>query len=59
MVEILGKMGVAFEELDRDEAKIALERIGESKGVTVSTGQLIKGLTRVMFSSTLSSSTLM
>ena len=44
MVEILGKMGVAFKELDRDEAKIALERIGESKGVTVSAGQLMKGL---------------
>jgi len=49
LVEILRKMGVAFEELDRDEAKIALERIGESKGVTVSTGQLIKGLALAFF----------
>jgi hypothetical protein len=49
MVEILGKMGVAFKELDRDEAKIALERIGESKGVTVSAGQLMKGLALALF----------
>ncbi len=31
LVEILRKIGVRFEELDRDGAKAALERIGESK----------------------------
>jgi hypothetical protein len=36
LVEILRKMGVIFDELDRDKAKMALDRIGESKGITVS-----------------------
>ncbi len=49
LVEILKKMGVAVEELDRDKAKIALERLGESKGITVSTAQLIKGLSLAFF----------
>jgi len=49
LVEILKKMGVAFEELDRDKAKVALDRIGESKGVTVSTAQLVKGLALAFF----------
>jgi len=49
LVEILRKMGVAFEELDRDKAKMALDRIGESKSVTVSTGQLVKGLALAFF----------
>lgn len=49
LVEILKKMGVAFEELDRDKAKMALERLEESKGVTVSTSQLVKGLALAFF----------
>ncbi len=49
LVEILRRMGVEFKELDRDEAKMALDRIGESKGVTVTAGQLIKGLALAFF----------
>ena len=49
LVEILKKMGMVFEELDRDKAKMALDRIGESKGVTVSTAQLVKGLALAFF----------
>ncbi|MGC8998848.1 MAG: hypothetical protein ACP5JW_05585 [Candidatus Bathyarchaeia archaeon] len=49
LVEILKKMGVRFEELDRDGAKLALERIGESKGITVSTSQLVKTLALAFF----------
>jgi hypothetical protein len=49
LVEILRKMGVAFEELVRDKAKMALDGIGESKSVTVFTGQLVKGLALAFF----------
>ncbi|MEM3578472.1 MAG: hypothetical protein QXX51_08550 [Candidatus Bathyarchaeia archaeon] len=49
LVEILKKMDVKFKELERDEAKAALERLGESKGITVSTAQLIKGLALAFF----------
>ncbi|MEM3697763.1 MAG: hypothetical protein QXQ94_09750 [Candidatus Bathyarchaeia archaeon] len=49
LVDILKKMDVKFKELDRDEAKAALERLGESKGITVSTAQLIKGLALAFF----------
>jgi hypothetical protein len=49
LVEILRKMGVIFDELDRDKAKMALDRIGESKGITVSTSQLVKGLALAFF----------
>jgi hypothetical protein len=49
LVEIFEKMGVTFKELDRDEARAALDRIGETKGMTVSTGQLVKGLALAFF----------
>ncbi|MCX8178196.1 MAG: hypothetical protein N3F10_07925, partial [Candidatus Bathyarchaeota archaeon] len=49
LVEILKRMDVTFKELDRDEAKAALERVGESKGITVSAAQLIKGLALAFF----------
>ncbi|MEM3705988.1 MAG: hypothetical protein QXX59_08795 [Candidatus Bathyarchaeia archaeon] len=49
LVDILKKMDVKFKELDRDEAKAALKRLGESKGITVSTAQLIKGLALAFF----------
>lgn len=49
LVKILGKMSVDFRELDRDEAKKALERVGSSKGVTVSAGQLAKSLALAFF----------
>lgn len=44
LTEILKKMDVPFKELDRDEAKAALDRIAESGGITVTAGQLIKNL---------------
>ncbi|MEM4486116.1 MAG: hypothetical protein QW116_02600 [Zestosphaera sp.] len=44
LADILRKMGIAFAELERDEAQKALDRVAESKGVNVSTAQLIKGL---------------
>ncbi|MGB9727675.1 MAG: hypothetical protein ACPLZF_04625 [Nitrososphaeria archaeon] len=49
LLEILKKLNVSFRELDRDEAKLALERLGESKAITVSTGQLLKGLALAFF----------
>ena len=49
LLEIIKKMGVRFEELDRDEAKVALERIGESSGITISVGQLVKALALALF----------
>ncbi|MEM2466719.1 MAG: hypothetical protein QXZ47_05465 [Candidatus Bathyarchaeia archaeon] len=49
LVEILKKMDVNFKELDRDEAKAALDRLGESKGITVSTAQLVKSLALAFF----------
>ncbi|MEM2021149.1 MAG: hypothetical protein QXP80_02845 [Zestosphaera sp.] len=44
LADILRRMGVGFVELDRDEAQRALDRVAESKGMKVSTAQLIKGL---------------
>lgn len=44
LVDILKKMGVKVVELDRDEAQKALERLSESKSMSVSTAQLIKSL---------------
>ncbi len=49
MVDILRKMNVSFKELDRDEAKDALERVAESKGVTITTGKVIKSLSLAFF----------
>lgn len=44
LADILRKMGVPFAELDRDEARRALDAVAESKGVSISTAQLVKGL---------------
>lgn len=44
LVEILKRIGVDFKELERDEAKSALEEVAEAKGLTVSVGQLLKSL---------------
>ncbi|MGC8975381.1 MAG: hypothetical protein ACP5KB_04205 [Thermoprotei archaeon] len=44
LVDILRKMGVQFTELDRDEARKTLEAVTESKNVSISTAQLVKGL---------------
>lgn len=49
MFDILRKMNVPFKELDRDEAKEALERVTESKGVTITTGKIIKSLSLAFF----------
>ncbi|MEM2687834.1 MAG: hypothetical protein QW796_05760 [Thermoproteota archaeon] len=49
LIGLLKKMNVSFRELDRDEAKVALDRIAESEGITVTTGQLIKGLALAFF----------
>jgi hypothetical protein len=44
LVEIIRRMGIAFTELDRDEARRALDSVADSKGVSISTAQLVKGL---------------
>ncbi|MBC7091894.1 MAG: hypothetical protein H5T50_08335 [Nitrososphaeria archaeon] len=49
LVEIFKKMGYNFVELDRDQAKEALERFGKSEGITVSLSQLIESLTLAFF----------
>ncbi|MEM2362543.1 MAG: hypothetical protein QXD66_02080 [Candidatus Nezhaarchaeales archaeon] len=49
LVEILRKMNVKFKELDRDEAKAALDRIAETRGITVTASQLIKSLALAFF----------
>ncbi len=49
LTEMLRKMDVPFKELGRDEAKTALDRLAESKGVTISVSQLIKGLALAFF----------
>jgi len=49
LAEILKKLNISFNELSRDEAKAALDRIGESKGMTITVSQLIKNLTLTFF----------
>lgn len=49
LVEILKKMNIKFRELGRDEAKEALDRIAETKDITVTVGQLVKALTLAFF----------
>ncbi|MEM0083132.1 MAG: hypothetical protein QW102_01285 [Candidatus Nezhaarchaeales archaeon] len=49
LVEILRKMNVKFKELDRDEAKAALDRIAETRDITVTASQLIKSLALAFF----------
>jgi len=49
LVEIMKKMGLDFKELDRDEAKTALERVGEAGNLTISVGQLVKSLALAFF----------
>ncbi|MEM2176287.1 MAG: hypothetical protein QXN34_03025 [Archaeoglobaceae archaeon] len=49
VLEIFRKLGVDFVELGRDEAKKVIEELGESKGVTISTAQLLKGLALAFF----------
>lgn len=44
LVEIMKRVGVDFKELEREEARAALERVGEAGGLTVSVGQLVKSL---------------
>lgn len=44
LLDIFKKMRVEIKELERDEAESALRRISESKGLNISTAQLIKGL---------------
>jgi len=46
---ILEKMNVSLKELNRDEAKVALDRIAESKGITITASQLIKNLALTLF----------
>ncbi len=49
LVKILEKMNVDFREISREEARGSLERIGSSKGATVSTGQVVKNLALAFF----------
>ncbi len=44
LVEIMKRFDLDFKELDRDEAKSALEGIAEAKGLTISVSQLLKSL---------------
>ncbi|MDI9642696.1 MAG: hypothetical protein QFX37_04165 [Archaeoglobales archaeon] len=48
-LDIFKKLGVQLTELDRDQAKNAIEKVGESKGINISTAQLIKGLALAFF----------
>ncbi|MEM0214990.1 MAG: hypothetical protein QXI54_04095 [Archaeoglobaceae archaeon] len=48
-LDIFKKLGVSLTELDREQAKNAVERVGESKGINISTAQLIKGLALAFF----------
>lgn len=49
LIGLLEKMNVSFEELDRDGAKAALDRLAESSGITVTVGQVIKNLALTFF----------
>ncbi len=49
LTEILKKMNISSKELGRDEAKAALDRLAESKGITITVSQLIKGLALAFF----------
>ena len=49
LLEILKKMGLKVNELDRDEAKRAIEQISETKGMTISTAQLIRNVALAFF----------
>ncbi|MEM3406429.1 MAG: hypothetical protein QW806_06400 [Nitrososphaerota archaeon] len=49
LLEILRKMGLKITELERDEAKGVIEQISETKGITISTAQLIKSLALAFF----------
>ncbi|MCX8204644.1 MAG: hypothetical protein N3H31_03240 [Candidatus Nezhaarchaeota archaeon] len=49
LMEILKKMGVPFRELDRDEVKAALDKVAETKGITITVSQLIKSLALAFF----------
>jgi hypothetical protein len=50
-LQILKKMNIQFNELDRENAKKVLEELS-AKGMTVSTAQLIKSLTLALFTPT-------
>ncbi|MEM3211246.1 MAG: hypothetical protein QXZ67_03945 [Thermoplasmata archaeon] len=47
--ELFKKMNIMVIELDRNQAKAALEKLSESKNISVSMGQLIKNLTIAFF----------
>jgi len=49
MLQIFEKLGIQFLELDREGAKNAIEKIGEARGVNVSTSQVVKGLALAFF----------
>ncbi|MCS7144653.1 MAG: hypothetical protein NZ879_06500 [Archaeoglobaceae archaeon] len=48
-LEIFKKLGIPLTELDREQAKNAIEKVGESKGMNISMAQLIKGLALAFF----------
>lgn len=49
LMEILKKMDVKYKELEREEAKAALEQLAESKGIAITTGELVKSLALAFF----------
>ncbi|MCS7130903.1 MAG: hypothetical protein NZ872_05745 [Archaeoglobaceae archaeon] len=48
-LEIFKKLGIPIVELNREQAKNAIERVGETKGMNISMAQLIKGLALAFF----------
>ncbi|MDW7969931.1 MAG: hypothetical protein RMH77_05975 [Sulfolobales archaeon] len=49
LVEILRRLNVSFNELGRDEAQEALNRVSESKGLNIALSQLIRNLALALF----------
>ncbi len=49
ILEIFKMLEVEFEELDREGSKNAIEKLGESKGISISTAQLLKNIAMAFF----------
>lgn len=49
VLEIAKKLNLNFVEIEREEAKNAIERLGESKGITLSKSDLFKSLALAFF----------
>ncbi|MEM2934525.1 MAG: hypothetical protein QXL78_06320 [Methanocellales archaeon] len=49
LMEILKKMDIRYKELEREEAKAALEQLAEAKGIPITAGELVKSLALAFF----------